>query len=625
MKRRLLSSVSALSLLFAMPVGLCSAGVSSARALPEDVVRVPGVAKWRGDEQSRRPPPASGEIEIAQYGQFEDRVTFRSAGFKAVRFDPPFEPPYTITKITFPSLTTNGVPAVFPSVRLCELDVTTGRIDLAAPIFLAAPFSGSADGENQVPLNLTVTTRGKVFFWCVEFPSSATSSFPDDFPFLRMDFVDLERGLFASSYDLVMVPSGGALPVLNYDRNIIASMSCVLPSPDLIPLEAPHNLAANLRGANLIDGRVEFSFLPAWNILADGSMARSNFLQRTELLNLNNLGQWTVVDATDAASAGSISIPNEPDLLPPTRTYVWATRSVDRTGRRSFLSSIVWMWLPPYDFIYYGSYEPNGSLDEATPMEPPTIRGIDGNCFPAGDQDFYSFYAKPGDLIDAFAGANGQPDGVNDLDLVMFLYDSKGKVVASDDNSGGLLSPRILYRVRPSSGRENAQSEKFTIQIADIKGSSFLPDAAPRVLVRSMDYTSYIYVLPPGSESARSRSSDGEAVLAPTDMEAPGSPADDENQDNPWIKAVSPNPTSRAFSVRGLVPSSGHIRITLYTVDGRRLRAREFSGLTPGGDQNFPMDAGGLPAGVYFVRYEDVSPKGWTFHIEDTAKIVLVR
>src|SRR5439155_21841525 len=56
--------------------------------------------------------------------QFENIVTFRNSGFLVKRFDLPFTPPYTVTKITFPSFTFNaqfGRPplnATFPSVRL---------------------------------------------------------------------------------------------------------------------------------------------------------------------------------------------------------------------------------------------------------------------------------------------------------------------------------------------------------------------------------------------------------------------------------------------------------------------------------------------------------------------------
>jgi len=75
-----------------------------------------------------------GQVDIAQYGAFENIVTFRNTGYRAVRFDPPFDPPYTIKKISFPSFTFDGLPAAFVSVRLCEM-LPSGVPNLAAPVF----------------------------------------------------------------------------------------------------------------------------------------------------------------------------------------------------------------------------------------------------------------------------------------------------------------------------------------------------------------------------------------------------------------------------------------------------------------------------------------------------------
>ncbi len=79
-----------------------------------------------------------GRVIIAQYGAFENVVTFRSTGYLAVRFDPPFDPPYTITNIEFPSFTFNNVPAPFLSAKFCALSQATGpartsRIPLCQP------------------------------------------------------------------------------------------------------------------------------------------------------------------------------------------------------------------------------------------------------------------------------------------------------------------------------------------------------------------------------------------------------------------------------------------------------------------------------------------------------------
>jgi hypothetical protein len=102
-----------------MPGGLLA---EAADSQPLDLVRVPA-ASFAWDNEVRPSASASpGVVEIAQYGAPEEMATFRNGGFKAVRFDPPFAPPYVISKIRFPSLTTNGAPARFLSVRLSDSD-----------------------------------------------------------------------------------------------------------------------------------------------------------------------------------------------------------------------------------------------------------------------------------------------------------------------------------------------------------------------------------------------------------------------------------------------------------------------------------------------------------------------
>ncbi|MEK7316109.1 MAG: hypothetical protein AAB011_08020, partial [Candidatus Eisenbacteria bacterium] len=120
------------------------------------------------------------QVEIAQYGEYEDVACYRGGSFLGVRFDPPFTPPYTITKIRFPSFTTNGVPAQFPSVRLLGTD-TRGAIEAGPALFLATTLEGAADGVNEVDVNLTITDPNRTFYWCVEFPAIA-AGFPNDFP-----------------------------------------------------------------------------------------------------------------------------------------------------------------------------------------------------------------------------------------------------------------------------------------------------------------------------------------------------------------------------------------------------------------------------------------------------------
>src|SRR5437773_3032795 len=83
-----------------------------------------------------------GRVNIAQYGAFENIVTFRNTGYLAVRFDPPFDTAYNIDQVEFPSFTFNGVPAPFLSARLCPMDAN-GLPDIANPIFIQTPFNWS--------------------------------------------------------------------------------------------------------------------------------------------------------------------------------------------------------------------------------------------------------------------------------------------------------------------------------------------------------------------------------------------------------------------------------------------------------------------------------------------------
>ena len=153
-----------------------------------------------------------GQVIIAQYGAFENVVTFRSTGYLAVRFDPPFDPPYTITNIEFPSFTFNNVPAPFLSAKFCALSQATGLPDIANPLVNLAPFNGSANGVNTVPINMVVNSANQTYFWVLEFPSQSIAGFPNNFPFVRMDFVQMERGHFANSYSVPLSGPGAGHP-----------------------------------------------------------------------------------------------------------------------------------------------------------------------------------------------------------------------------------------------------------------------------------------------------------------------------------------------------------------------------------------------------------------------------
>ena len=93
-------------------------------------------------------------------------------------------------------------------------------------------------------------------------------------------------------------------------------------------------------------------------------------------------------------------------------------------------------------------------------------------CFPyraeaignAGDQDFFTFTAAPGSQLTLSATYVGALDGRNDPDLVMFLYDTNGELVAFKDDFTG-LNPKVVYTVPPQGNSKSPQ--KFSVQVAD--------------------------------------------------------------------------------------------------------------------------------------------------------------
>jgi hypothetical protein len=406
-----------------------------------------------------------GRVEIAQYGEFENIVTYRNTGYRAVRFDPPFDPPYTIQKISFPTFTFNGVPAAFLSVRLCEM-LPSGVPNLAAPVFSIAPFNGSPDGVNDVPINLTVNDPGKTYFWVMQFPS-APASFPNNFPFLRMDYTSMEQGLFGNTYDISL--AGGASLLI--DRNIAVSMTCGIGSADCslsgtagVPIQAASSLGANRRAT-----KTEFNFVRPSDARADGFPMAPNSLMQTNLLARPPFGPWTLV-ASGGAGSGTVSLSDPPGGL-----LLWGAQAVDKNGHKAILTNTT---ITGYN---EDADEPNGRLNEATPLTVP-VTLHEATYSPAGDQDYYSFMARPGDIIQASAVALGQ-DGANNLDLTMFLFDNSGEIVAFDDDSNGNLNPKLAYAVPPPSSNSNSKAaRKFTILMTDFQGSLFSPTTAPRLI-----------------------------------------------------------------------------------------------------------------------------------------------
>src|SRR5688572_7830403 len=405
-----------------------------------------------------------GRVIIAQHGEFENIVTFGNTGYLATRFDPPFEGPYTISTVNFPSFTFNGVPARFLSAKLCLMNPATGGPDIANPIYNQAPYDGNPNGNNVVVLNHPVNTAGQTFFWVLEFPSqTAQPGFPNNFPFLRMDFTALDRGLFANSYRITLA---GAVSIL-IDRNLAIDMTCQLPNAADTPMAAPTGLGANRRVL-----QTDFTYNSQGNRRADGFDMPANSLESMILVKRDTAagGNFSYADQdTAGAGAKAIHVSPSPSNAPP--ATIWAVQALDKNGHRSVGSAVTILALTE------DADEPNGRLSEPTILDTtnPVVNRPETYA-PAGDQDFFQVMAAPGDVIDASATATAQ-DGNNNTDLVMFLYDHTGNIVASNDDFSG-LNPRIVYTVPSARGPQEAK--RYRIQVTDFR-SSTLTNPVPQV------------------------------------------------------------------------------------------------------------------------------------------------
>jgi hypothetical protein len=476
-----------------------------------------------------------GQVVIAQAGAFENTVTFRSTGYRAVRFDPPFDPPYTITQVDFPSFIFTGTFANFLSVRLCPMNPATGLPDLAAPLFIQAPFAGSANGTNTVPLNLTINSPGQTYFWVMEFPLDNVPgpAFPANFPFLFMDFNHHDMGFFANSYDIPLAGPAGIL----IDRNIITTMTCQMSSPDATPISAPSGLGANRRATQM-----QFSYSKPGDTRADGFPMAANSLDYVELIARSPYAYADV--ASSGAGTSSIKLDPAP---PSVGAIIWSTQAVDKNGHRSIQSNVT---ITGFD---EDADEPNGRLNEAKALTVPVANRAE-TYSPAGDEDFYSVMAKPGDVIDASATATGL-DTRNDMDLVMFLYDNSGEIVAFSDDVTG-LNPRIIFTVPPPSGNAMSMApRKFTIHITDYYHSFLSETTAPRVL-NPRGYVINATVTTPVNAAA--------AIAGGLRLDQFGFRNSGPNPANPIAKFVYVVP-------RGSGPVS--VKVNIYDVNGRLVRS----------------------------------------------------
>ena len=510
-----------------------------------------------------------GRVIMAQHGEFENIVTFRNTGYLAVRFDPPFEGPYTIATVNFPSFTFNGVPATFLSAKLCPLNPATGGPDLANPLFNQAPFNGNPNGNNIVPLNISVTQPNQVFFWVLQFPSQTQPGFPNNYPFMRMDFTALDKGLFANSYS-VSLAGTSTIPI---DRNYAVAMTCQLPSEADVPIVAPTGLGANRRAT-----QTEFTFVRSPNKRADGFDMPPNSLLETILIKRNPV---TYADQ-DTAGAGSarISLSPSPAASPAT---IWAIQSVDKNGHRSLTSAVTILGLNE------DTKEPNGRDNEAFALTVPTNDST-LTYAPAGDQDYFSVMAKAGDVIEASATALAQ-DGNNNTDLVMFLYDHTGDLVTFNDDFTG-LNPKVTFTVPPTTTNQSGKTaRKFTIHVTDFRSSS-LTNPVPQVRVPAGYNIKANVTTPPPALAAQI----GGRTIDP---------------DQFYFANSGPNPANPTAKFLFVIPRSAAntaARLNIYDVRGRMVRtlvdrnvaAGPHTAIWDGKDQ-----AGrGVASGTYFARME---------------------
>ena len=94
--------------------------------------------------------------------------------------------------------------------------------------------------------------------------------------------------------------------------------------------------------------------------------------------------------------------------------------------------------------------------------------------------------ARAGDQLIATANTTGQ-DTRNDQDLVMFVMENTGEVIAFDDDSNGGLNPRVAITVpfKKDQPKSHPPLRKLFILVTDIQGSALIPSGTPQVRVPS--------------------------------------------------------------------------------------------------------------------------------------------
>ena len=426
-----------------------------------------------------------GEVTIAQYGAADALVANRGR-FLTVRFDMPYDAPYTLASLSFPSWVQIPNPALpfasFRSVRVLGADAA-GNPDPGQTLFRYNRYWGSNSGAiNTIPLGINVTDPGKVFFAVFDFPTPV-SGVADTFPFMSTDRSFTDAGLFATSaasdtsHGPGIPPGVGTIvgTTLLADQNLQVAMTVVLSGA--APLNAPSGLGLNLKPANdLNPAQAEFTYANPANVRADGTAGNLNGV---ELVRRDG-ATWTTI-ASGGVGAEKIAL--EPGL-PGSGLQIWGVRSVTG-GARSVVSNVTISGganvVAMLGSLGEDADEANGTAkaDQATALTVPASDRPE-SIWPAGDSDNFTIFARPGDIVTATASpTNG--DFRNDLDAVVTVLDNKGDALVTGvaANPGEPATAQVTI---PAQGGSTAL-KAFVIQVGDKSGSSLDPSSAPRVLV----------------------------------------------------------------------------------------------------------------------------------------------
>jgi hypothetical protein len=405
-----------------------------------------------------------------------------------------------------------------------------------------------------------------VQFLAIQFPA-AGPSFPISFPFIRMDFTDLERGLFLNDYSIALSGTGGVL----IDRNIAASMTAVLPDAGLTPIVPVANLGSNLRST-----KTEFHFNNPPDTRLDGFSLPPNSLDHVNLVRRAPNGLLEIFGSS--GGSGQISLP---DSVKPAGTQFWFVQPVDKAGHKSLTSNVT------IGGFTLDADEPNGRANatEATVLPIPSVNRPE-TYSPAGDNDFYQLTAKAGDVIQASATSTS-PDGNNNQDLVMLLLDTNGDVLAFDDDSNGNLNPKLSFTVPPRG--KSVAPRRFFIQVTDFRGSPLSPNSVPQVRV------------------PRTYNLNANVIAAPALAGRIGNLV---GADGFAFANTGPNPANPIAKLFYVLPQgvSYGVRLSIYDVNGRLVRKLVDGPQTAGAHTelwNGTDDAGrGVASGRYFARIE---------------------